>query len=461
MCNLTQESIVRAVGRIMRRYERKKSIMFFIPALLIVVYCAGLGIWIKTTVYSEPKSTPSALSTAEPIGTASGADTTSSAVISNLNDESSSKSDESSKAESKVASQASNSAIEVDVKPADPESIEDILDGMTMYEKIMQMFIVTPEQLTGVPKATIAGDMTKQALEKYPVGGVIYFAQNLEDPQQVKDMIKKTKKYCKIKPFISVDEEGGSVARLGENPNMGTTSFPAMGNIQTETDAYNTGKTIGKDLKKLGFNLDFAPVADVNSNPYNPVIGTRAFSSDPDMAARLVSSCVHGFNDSGVLCTLKHFPGHGDTDSDSHYGVATTEKGLNELEQCELKPFKSGMEAGADFIMIGHISVPSITGSDVPATMSYEIVTQLLRDRLGFEGVVITDSMLMGAVSQNYSSGIAAVESVKAGVDIILMPENLEEAVNALVDAVDNGEISEERINESVRRILAAKQKIN
>ncbi len=445
----------------MRRYARKKPIMFLIPALLVLVYCVGLGVWIKSTVYHKTDSTSSISSDDEPQGTASGADSVSSAVISNLNDDRSSKPAESSTAESEAVSKPSPSAIEVDVEPEDPKTIDEILDDMTIYEKVMQMFIVTPEQITGVTKATVAGDMTKQALEKYPVGGIIYFAQNLEDPQQVKDMIKNTKKYCKILPFISVDEEGGSVARLGSNPDMGTTAFPAMGSIQSETDAYNAGVTIGKDLKKFGFNLDFAPVADVNSNPNNPVIGTRSFSADPDMAARLVSSCVHGFNDSGVLCTLKHFPGHGDTDSDSHYGIAMTEKGLNELEQCELLPFKSGIDSGADFVMIGHISAPNITGSDTPATMSYEVVTQLLRDRLGFDGVVITDSMLMGAISQNYSSGIAAVESVKAGVDIILMPENLDEAINALVDAIDNGEISEERIDESVRRILKAKQKIS
>lgn len=338
---------------------------------------------------------------------------------------------------------------------------EELMGEMSLREKVCQMLIVTPEQLTGsTGPVTQAGEETKTALEAWPVGGVIYFADNIRTPEQVKGMIQSTQSYSGLGLFVSVDEEGGTVARVGNNPAMGSTSFPSMAKVAQEegpAGAYQVGLTIGTELKELGFNLDFAPVADVNSNPANPVIGSRAFSSDPREAAELVSACVTGFRDSGILCALKHFPGHGDTAADSHNGAAVTSKTLEEMEECEFLPFVSGLEAGAPIVMVGHISCPELTGSNLPASLSQEMVTGILRQKLGFEGIVVTDSMQMAAVTDVYSSDAAAAAAVKAGVDIILMPDDLESAVNGILSAVENGELTEERIDESVKRILTVK----
>lgn len=346
-----------------------------------------------------------------------------------------------------------------------PEEIilaEALLNQMTLEERIYQMFIVTPEQLTGVDLVTQSGKLTKDAINKYPVGGIIYFADNLISRNQCVEMINNIQDYSKIGLFIAVDEEGGKVARVGKNSEMGTTSFPSMETIGASGDvskAYQVGYTIGSELSELGFNLDFAPVADVFSNPDNTVIGDRAFSNDAQIAATMVSACVDGFNESGMACTLKHFPGHGDTENDSHYEAVYIDKSLEELYECELIPFQEGIKAGADFVMIGHINMPNITEEDIPASLSKEVVTDLLRTELGFEGIVITDSMAMQAIAEEYSSGNAAVRAIQAGVDIILMPENLEEAVAGILNAVQESHITEERINESVMRILIKKIK--
>lgn len=346
--------------------------------------------------------------------------------------------------------------------PPDPvqEQARQILGSMTPEEKIYQLFIVTQEQITGVGTVIRSGETSRKGIEKYPVGGIVYFAGNLVDREQTIAMISNIQSYSKLGLFIAVDEEGGPVARVGRNKNMGTTAFPAMGKVGQSgdpDDAYQVGHTIGSEIKELGFNLDFAPVADVNSNPNNPVIGTRAFHTDPEITAQMVAACVKGFHDSGMLCSLKHFPGHGDTSTDSHYGAAEITKTLDELMACEMLPFISGIEAGAPFVMVGHITAPNVTDDPVPATLSQDIVTGLLRERLGFEGLVITDSMMMQAITDHYPPGEAAVKALQAGVDIILMPQNLDGAVSGIQEAIASGELTEARIDESVLRILEMK----
>ncbi|HCT90572.1 MAG TPA: hypothetical protein DF613_04190 [Lachnospiraceae bacterium] len=353
-----------------------------------------------------------------------------------------------------------NSFEESDTDNSAGRSAENILAGMTLEEKVYQLFIVTQEQLTGVSKVTQSGETTRESLKNKPVGGIVYFAPNLVSRGQCAEMIGNVQSYSELGLFIAVDEEGGTVARLGNNRDMGTTSFPAMGKIGDSGDAaqaYNVGYTIGTEIAELGFNLDFAPVADVNSNPANTVIGTRAFSSDPEVAAGMVAACVEGFRDSGILCSLKHFPGHGDTYADSHYGEAETLKSLEQLRECELLPFTAGIDAGAPFIMVGHITAPNIIKEPVPASLSHELITGLLREELGYTGLVITDSMMMQAITDQYSSGEAAVKAIQAGVDIILMPEDLESAVSGVLNALSAGDITEGRIDESVLRVLEAK----
>lgn len=339
------------------------------------------------------------------------------------------------------------------------EMAKKIVDEMTIDEKVYQMFIVLPEQLTGVGQVTAAGTTTQEALEKYPVGGILYLSQNIVSRNQTQTMLSNVQAYSKIPVFTAVDEEGGVVSRVGNNPNMGTTSFPSMKNIGSTGDsnqAYTVGYTIGNECKELGFNLDFAPVADVFSNPENTVIGNRAFSDDPNITADMVSSCVRGFKDAKMLCALKHFPGHGDTIADSHYEAAITSKTLEELDELEFVPFVKGIEAGADFVMVGHILTPNITDDYIPATLSNEMLS-ILRDELKFDGIIITDAMNMAAITDYYSSSEAAVTAVKAGIDMILVPEDFHAAVSGVIHALETGNITEEEINDSVIRIIQTK----
>lgn len=194
----------------------------------------------------------------------------------------------------------------------------------------------------------------------------------------------------------------------------------------------------------------------MNSNPNNTVIGSRAFGTDPEKVAEMVAACVKGFRDSGMVCTLKHFPGHGDTEEDSHYGEAKSWKTLDELRTCELRPFQAGIEAGASMIMVGHITLPNVT-EEIPATLSHDIVTGILREEMKYNGIIITDSMAMGAIANLYSSDEAAVKAIQVGCDMILMPYQLESAINGIETAVNSGDITEERIEESVLRILKVK----
>ena len=337
-----------------------------------------------------------------------------------------------------------------------PSLVDETLAGMTLHEKVCQMMFVTPEELTGEDGVTVAGDATRQALENYPVGGIVYFAKNLESQDQVKEMIDNSQKYSSIGLFVATDEEGGVVNRLMDT--VGTTYIGSMYYYKDDGDetAYENAYTIANDMSALGFNLDFAPVADVWSNPDNTVIGERAYSDDYAQAAELVGNAVKGFNDGGVMCTLKHFPGHGDTAEDSHYSSAYVHRTKEEIMADEMQPFRSGIEAGAEFVMVGHLIVPDI--DEVPATLSYKIATGILRDELKFEGVAITDSFEMESIADNYRVDDAVVMSVKAGMDMILQPKDMASAVNSIEQAVADGELSEDRIDESVRRILTLKE---
>jgi len=335
------------------------------------------------------------------------------------------------------------------------EAITDIIASMSLREKVCQMLIVTPDAITGVSGTTVAGSITRSAIEQYPVGGLILFSPNIVNSNQVSTFNSTVQTYSEIPLFISVDEEGGRVTRLMTA--LQTYYVGAMLNYQNDDDqvAYNNAKTIADALSAHGFNLDFAPVADVWSNSANTVIGDRAYSTDYNTAARLVAAAVRGFRASGIACTLKHFPGHGDTYEDTHDSLAYVSKSLNDLRQNEFKPFVAGIEAGAEMVMIGHIIVQNV--DDKPASLSKTLVTDILRGELGFKGVVITDALEMGGIAWNYSSQYIAVTAVNAGVDILLMPPNVDATIAALIEAVESGEIPESRIDESVRRILRLK----
>ena len=331
---------------------------------------------------------------------------------------------------------------------------EALLADMSLHEKVCQLFVVRPEVLTGLSPVTVAGEATQQALENYPVGGLIYSVDNLVTQEQTREMIENTQSYSKIPLIISADEEGGNVGRLMYK--LGTTFIHSMYSYKDEgpETAYQNALTIGTDMVSCLFNTDYAPVADVWTNPANTVIGDRAYSDDFEQAAELVASAVQGFTDAGVVCCLKHFPGHGDTDTDTHEGAAVVDKSLEELRAGELLPFISGIEAGADMVMIGHITVTAL--DEVPATISEAVISGLLREELGWDGVVITDSLDMGAMA-GYDNGEVCVRFIEAGGDILLGVPDLAAAVSAVEAAVSEGRLTEQRLDESVQRILELK----
>lgn len=338
--------------------------------------------------------------------------------------------------------------------------INQIMAEMTLDEMVYQMMFVTPEAITGVGTAISAGETTRMALEKYPVGGIVYFAKNLKDREQTVEMIENTQSYSAIPLFIGVDEEGGRVARLGRNPEMGTTLLPPMKTIGDSGDemmAYNAGITLGTELSLLGFNVDFAPVADVIVNEKNSEIGDRAFGTEAEVVSLMVGEITRGIDHMGVSATLKHFPGHGSTYANSHTGYSESTRELEQLRNCEFLPFKAGIEAGADFIMVSHMTLVNATEEKVPSSVSKEVVTGMLIEELGYDGIIITDSFQMGAITDKYSVGEAAVKAVTAGVDMILMSPDVKAAHDAIVQAVEKGTITRERIEESVRKILLTK----
>ena len=290
----------------------------------------------------------------------------------------------------------------------------------------------------------------------YPVGGVILFGYDVCDSAQ---LVQLTDSLHALpgEPLLSIDEEGGRVARIGSNMHMPVPRIGPMGQVQSPEEAYDCGHTIGTYLSLYGLDIDFAPVADVNTNPENVVIGDRAFSSDPAVAADMVSAYLQGLTDAGIYGCLKHFPGHGDTKADTHLGYAQSLKTWDEISACEMIPFRAGIQAGAPLVMSAHIAVPNVTGTGVPCTLSPLMLTEKLRGELGFEGVIITDALRMGAVSQEYAPGEAAVLALLAGADILLLPASLPEAFQGVMDALETGVLSEERIDASVRRILSLK----
>ncbi len=338
--------------------------------------------------------------------------------------------------------------------------IEELLGNMSLEDKVSQLFFVNPEALTGVGVAVQASDATRSAMESYPVGGVILFSANIENEEQLRTMTSNLHAYSKYPLFLGIDEEGGRVARIAGSGSIDVPVFPDMqeiGNTQDPEEAYRVGETIGRYVKELGFNVDFAPVADVASNPDNQVIGSRSFGSDAGLVSQMVAREVQGMQEQGVSASLKHFPGHGDTSEDSHAETAVSKKTADELRNMEFLPFKAGIEAGVDMVMIGHISVPAITGSDIPASLSEQIITGCLREELGYQGIVVTDSMSMGAIVNTYTSADAAVRALQAGCDMLLMPQDFQAARQAVLDAVKDSVLSEERLDESLRRIFRVK----
>ena len=339
--------------------------------------------------------------------------------------------------------------------------IDEKIASMSIEEKIWQLFVVTPEVLTGESPVTAAGEVTEASLKKAPVGGLIYFADNFVSPGQTKEMISKTQEYARniegMPLLMCVDEEGGSTARIARNSSFGVEKVGPMGNVASAEEAYGCGDTIGAYLKELGLNVDFAPVADVLTNSRNNVIGDRSFGPDPMIVTEYSKAYSDGLHDHGILSCYKHFPGHGATEADTHEGYAYTDKTYEELKQSELVPFAHAGVDGADMIMVAHISLPNVIGDDTPCSLSKKMMTDILRNELKYDGIIITDAINMGAIADNYSNGEASAKAFAAGADMILMPTNLQEAYDGIYAAYEKGDITEERIDESLRRIIATR----
>ena len=334
---------------------------------------------------------------------------------------------------------------------------KEVLAGMTLREKVCQMIMAQPSKLTGVSQVTAAGETTRKALERYPVGAIMYDTANMQSQEQVRAMLQTTQSFSKIPLLLTCDEEGGRVGRLMKT--VGTTRLEPMFTYKDQgpEKAKANARTLAKDLRSCGMNLDLAPVADVWTNPNNTVIGDRAYSDDYQQAAQLIPAAVAGFHQENVACVIKHFPGHGSTTGDSHYGSAYVNKTLDQLRREDLIPFQAGIDAGADMVMMGHLIVPDIDPQ--PAVLSRKIVTGLLREEMGFDGVIITDALAMQAITDHYGKNEVVLKAVQAGVDMLLSPTDLDGAVNTLMKAVENGTISEERIDQSVLRILTLKER--
>ncbi|MGW0171784.1 glycoside hydrolase family 3 protein [Streptomyces sp. NPDC003343] len=355
--------------------------------------------------------------------------------------------------------------------PADGR-LRDLISRMTLEEKVGQLFVmrVYGHSATDPDQADIDANLQEigvrtaaELIAKYRVGGIIYFtwAHNTRDPHQIADLSNGIQKASLGQPrglpvLIATDQEHGIVARVGKP----ATLFPgamAVGAGGSHADARTLGRISGAELHALGIRQDYSPDADVNVNPANPVIGVRSFGADPDAVAGLVAAEVKGYQSSGVAATAKHFPGHGDTAVDSHFGFPVITHSRELWEQLDAVPFRAAIRAGIGAIMTAHIMVPALDDSGDPATLSHPILTGILREELGYDGVVVTDSLGMEGVRQKYGDDRVPVLALKAGVDQLLNPPSLDVAWNAVLQAVRSGELTEARLDESLLRILRLK----
>ncbi|MGH3432989.1 MAG: glycoside hydrolase family 3 protein, partial [Thermocrispum sp.] len=353
--------------------------------------------------------------------------------------------------------------------PSPAQRAKATLAEMTLEEKVGQLFVTevygaganTADQ-RNVDRYGVA--TPAEVVQKYHLGGAIYFAWSnpTNDLPQIARLSNGLQKAAvgaqpEVPLFISTDQEGGIVSRMGPP----ATAFPgnmAIGAGRKASDSRRTAKVIGKELKALGVNQNLAPDADVNVNPLNPVIGVRSFSSDPQLTATLTKAAVRGYEkDAKISATPKHFPGHGDTEVDSHTGIPVIDHTREEWEKLDRPPFQAAIGAGVDSIMTAHIVVPSLDPSEDPATLSKPILTGILREELGFDGVVITDSLRMDGVREKYGDAEIPLLALEAGVDQLLMPFDMDLAYNSVLDAVKSGRITEERIDKSVLRVLELK----
>lgn len=366
----------------------------------------------------------------------------------------------------------------------DSEAIKDIIDKMTLEQKVAQLFVVSPETLTGVDSVQYAGDMTYQALQDYPVGGIVFAKDNIDSSSQFGTMTDNLQSYSEdisgLPLFLAAAEEGGSASVLGNNDNLdeyyensysdddsdyssssansvhsGATSMSEIGRKDDSNNAYEAGKSIGSLMSAYGLNLDLAPVADVLSGN-STGIGDRTFGTDAQTVSDMALEVIRGIQEEDVNAAMKYFPGYGAASSNMS-GFPVINSSLDELKKKEFLPYSNAIAQGLDFVMVGHISVPNVTGDDTPASLSEKMISEVLRKDLGFKGIVMTDYLNDKTIVKNYSAADAAVKAIQAGADLLIEPDDLEAAYEGVLKAVKKGDITEDRLDESIYRILRVK----
>ena len=346
--------------------------------------------------------------------------------------------------------------------------IDRAIEGMTLHEKIGQMLMPDFRSWNGENVTEMLPEI-ESLVREFDLGGVILFRENVVTTEQTAKLVAAYQEAAeKYGLLMAIDQEGGIVTRLQSGTDM--PGNMALGATRSPEIAENVGRVIGEELQALGINMNLAPVLDVNNNPDNPVIGVRSIGESPELVAELGVTYTQGLQNAGIAATAKHFPGHGDTATDSHLGLPEVPHDKERLLEVELYPFQQAMNAGIDAIMTAHVTFPQIDGTKVisqkdgteislPATLSYKVLTELMREEMEYEGVIITDALNMAAITEHFGPVDAVIRAVNAGTDIILMPVGLEAVADGLLEAVETGEISEDRIEESVKRIITLKVK--
>ena len=348
----------------------------------------------------------------------------------------------------------------------DDSAVLEKLNSMSLEEKVAQLFIVRPETIAPDDGyITMMDDIVREGLSTNTPAGLCYFADNIENPTQLRALLEETQAAATdaagLPLFQCVDEEGGEVARVANNTAMGVQNVGDMGRIGARGDAdeaYEAASYIASYLTDLGFNVNFAPVADIADGVGN-TMGRRAFETSAQLVVPMVEKQVEAFNDAHLFSSAKHFPGIGGASGDSHDGVIETDDTLEEMEESEFLPFEAAIDEGVPMVMVGHIACPEITGDDTPATFSKDIVTGLLRGKLGFTGIIVTDSLEMGG-AEGITAQDQGVKAIQAGCDLILLPADYEKATAGLLKAVKSGEITQQELDEHVARIISAKLKL-
>lgn len=333
------------------------------------------------------------------------------------------------------------------------------ISKLTLDQKIGQMFICGFHSL-------VPDDQIRTLIEEYHLGGVIYFRRNIDELEQVASLSASLQHLAAVNGslplWIAIDQEGGMVARIDHKKMSRIPGNMSLGATDNPEYSYQVSLISAEEMGKLGINMNFAPCLDVNNNPHNPVIGVRSFGENPDKVSEHGAAVIRAFQEKGISAAAKHFPGHGDTNVDSHMGLATVEHDVERLQSVELKPFIKAIQEQVDVIMTAHVIFPAIEREPIPATLSRAVLTGLLREDLGYEGLIVTDCLEMHAIAKFFGIGEGAVKAIEAGADVVLVSHTLAdqiEALDAVKQAVRSGRISERTIDHAVERILTLKQK--